>query len=131
MKAKKILPKVILGLYFIAVGILCFCRFDGGIDLPSTFWGIPQDKLAHFLMFLPYPILATLALHLPAGKPRSMILFLLWVVIAGGVIAGATELIQGTTGYREADIADFRADCLGIFTGAVLTLIYGAVSRKW
>ncbi len=131
MDWKKIVSRVLLALYFLAIGVLCFSHFDSGMDLPATFWGIPQDKLAHFLMFLPYPILATLALHLPAGKPRSLILFLLWVVIAGGVIAGATELIQGTTGYREADIADFRADCLGIFTGAVLTLIYGAVSRKW
>lgn len=131
MKAKKILPKVILGLYFIAVGILCFCRFDGGIDLPSTFWGIPQDKVAHFLMFLPYPILTALALHTSKGEPRRMILFLLCIVMAGTVIAGGTELIQATTGYRESDIYDFRADCLGIFTGSVLTLIYGALSRKW
>ncbi|MGN0189164.1 MAG: VanZ family protein [Candidatus Cryptobacteroides sp.] len=131
MRNKKIVPRVLLVLYFIAVGILCFCRFDGSIDLPATFWGIPQDKVAHFLMFLPYPILTALALHTSKGNPKGLILFLLWIVIAGAVIAGATELIQGTTGYRESDITDFRADCIGIFTGSVLTLIYGAVSRKW
>lgn len=131
MKLKKIFPKVLLVLYFIAVGILCFCRFDGGLDLPSTLWGIPQDKVAHFLMFLPYPILAALALHTSKGDPKRLVLFLLCIVIAGAVIAGATELLQGTTGYRESDIADFRADCLGIFTGSVLTLVYGALSRKW
>lgn len=131
MKPERFLPKVLLVLYFIAVGILCFCRFDGGVDLPAFIFGIPQDKVAHFLMFLPYPILTTLALHSPKGQPKGLILFLLWIVIAGTLIAGATELVQGMTAYRSADINDFRADCIGIFTGSVITLVYGAVSRKW
>ena len=131
MDWKKIVSRVLLALYFLAIGVLCFSHFDSGMDLPATFWGIPQDKLAHFLMFLPYPILTALALHTSKGEPLRMILFLLCIVMAGTVIAGATELIQATTGYRESDIYDFRADCLGIFTGSVLTLIYGALSRKW
>lgn len=131
MKNKKIFPRILLVLYFISVGILCFCKFDGGMDLPASFFGIPQDKVLHFIMFLPYPILSAFALHSSTGRPASLIIFLLWIVIAGAVIAGATEIFQGMTGYRNADITDFRADCLGIFTGAVFTLVYGAVSKKW
>ena len=56
-------------------------------------------------------------------RPARLILFLVIVIAAGMILAGATELIQGELKYRSADIMDFRADSLGIFTGSIITLI--------
>ena len=60
-----------------------------------------------------------------------MVLFLIVTVAAGCIIAGGTELIQGELQYRSADITDFRADSIGIFTGSVITLIWAAAAKKW
>ena len=46
-------------------------------------------------------------------------------------LAGAIELIQQETGYRSGDVLDFRADCIGLMTGAVLMLAYAAILKKW
>lgn len=117
------ISRILLILYVIAVGILCFSRFNTGIDLSSTWFGIPKDKVVHFTMFLPYPILMYAAFFRYEKRPARLILFLIIVIAAGMILAGATELIQGELKYRSADIMDFRADSLGIFTGSIITLI--------
>ena len=61
------ISRILLILYVIAVGILCFSRFNTGIDLSSTWFGIPKDKVVHFTMFLPYPILMYAAFFDRAG----------------------------------------------------------------
>ena len=58
-------------------------------------------------------------------------LFMLATLIAGTAAGAGIEIIQQMTGYRSCDIMDFRADCLGLLAGAVLTTIYGAASKKW
>lgn len=93
--------------------------------------GFPRDKVLHFLMFLPFPMLMYLAFHKAVGKPWSLILFLAFAIVTGALAGGAIELIQKATGYRSCDIADFRADCIGLFAGSLITLIYAAISKKW
>jgi hypothetical protein len=47
--------------YLAAVGLLCFIRPSSLPEMEvKTFLGIPIDKILHFIMFLPYPILAGL-----------------------------------------------------------------------
>ena len=131
MDKKRLIPRILLVIYLIVTGIAFFAKFDTGVHISTTWLGLPKDKIVHFLLFLPYPVLMYTAFHRQRGIPSSLLFFMLWVVVAGTVIAGGTELIQGMTDYRSADINDFRADCLGIFVGCVAVTVYGAISKKW
>ena len=129
MQTRKTISRAVLVIYIIAVAIACFSRFNSGIDLSSEWFGIPKDKIAHFSMFLPYPVLMYLAFYRP-GSISGLILFLVAVILAGGILAGGTELVQGMLQYRSADITDFRADCLGILTGSVITVAAGVLRHR-
>ncbi|MDE7128659.1 MAG: VanZ family protein [Bacteroidales bacterium] len=131
MEKKKIISRILLALYLTAVCILCFIKMDSGIDFGSTWLGLPKDKVVHFLMFMPYPVLAYFAFRKADGRPASFLMFMLAIIVIGIAIGAATEIIQGLTDYRSADINDLRADSLGIFTGSILTLIYAVISRRW
>ncbi len=118
-------------LYIGAVAVLCFARFDGGIDLSSTIFGIPKDKVAHFTMFLPFPIIFCLAFYTSSGKPWRLVGFLLLALALALVIAAGTEIAQGYIKYRSADITDFRADSIGAFTGSFISLIFCTITKKY
>ncbi len=125
------LSRFLMLVYAVAICVLCFAHVSPIFDLNGIWLGIPKDKILHFIMFLPLPILAYMSFHRSTGKPSRLIIFLLITLIAGTVAGGAIELLQQFTGYRSCDILDFRADCLGLFTSTVLVLCYGAISKKW
>lgn len=112
-------------IYLTAVGLLCFLRPSSLPEMDiKTFLGIPIDKLLHFLMFLPYPILAGLVF---IGKEQKMAVcmsILIILAILGVGISYGTELIQARTGYRSYEIGDFYADMTGIATGFIISVIY-------
>ena len=59
MKGKtRITSSILLCLYIAAVAYLCFARPDNLPQAPMYLFGLPMDKLAHFVMFVPFPILA-------------------------------------------------------------------------
>ena len=125
------LSRLILILYIISVFLLCFLNLGAETGIATEWFGIPTDKIAHFLMFFPYPALITFVFCKSGWNPMKFIGFLLVVLVTGIIIGGSIELLQGLTGYRGCDIKDFRADCLGLFTGALLTLsVWLAVRRK-
>lgn len=117
-------------LYLAAVAALCFLRPD---SLPSvdkdTFLGIPIDKLLHFLMFLPYPILSAMAFINNEKSMVSNATTLLILAVTGVGIAYATEIIQLHTGYRSYETADFYADSIGIAAGTLTYAIYLAIIK--
>lgn len=127
------LSRILLLLYVAAVCLLCFLHIGNGISMNDTWLGFPRDKVLHFLMFLPFPVLMYMAFHKPkpAGRPWRLIFFLLVTIVIGAIAGGAIELIQKATGYRSCDILDFRADCIGLLAGSIIMLIYGAISKKW
>ncbi len=126
----KILGRILVVIYIAALAYLCFARVDMHI-LSSTWLGIPKDKIAHCIMFIPFAPLMALAFHKSTRRPWTMVGFLLIVIVLGMAIGGGIELIQSRLDYRSADILDFRADNVGLAIGVVLTFIWGAVSRKW
>ena len=107
-------------IYLIAVAVLCFIRPS---QLPEvdikTIFGIPIDKVLHFLMFLPYPFLSGMSFMSRKLNIFINILTLAILVVAGVGIAYGTELIQAHTGYRSYEIADFKADAVGIAVGTI------------
>lgn len=117
---KNLYFKILLVLYLAAVAWLCFGHFDNISDVPKDFWGIPTDKIVHFLMFFPFPILCFLAFDRFTTKWWHSLLFTGAVFLCGCAIAGATELGQLQTTYRSGDITDFLADGLALFCSSLL-----------
>ena len=115
---------IFLCLYLATVCFLCFADPQ---DYPSTecsLWGLPADKIAHFLMFVPYPVLAFLSVDNKSYKPLKRLFILALVLASGGGLAIGTELIQGTTEYRSFELWDFAADAAGMLASAVLLTAY-------
>ena len=63
--------RILFGLYLVAVAVLCFARFPESEDVPKSLLGIPMDKIVHFLMFFPFPVLTYLAFDRYRGKRNN------------------------------------------------------------
>ena len=103
---RSIIAKIVMLLYVVAVAYLCFANFHKLPDVPKTFLGIPMDKIVHFCMFFPFPILAFFAYD------------------------KLTEIIQGSLPYRSQDIHDFGADLLSIGISGLLVFLYDVSKMK-
>ena len=117
--------------YLLAVLYLCFGKFENTPDLPWSFLGIPSDKLVHFCMFFPYPILAFLAFDRFTDTPKSTFLFsgITWVL--GLLLAVATEWGQAhLTDYRCGDPWDLLADVLAITLSTILVIFWDLSKQK-
>lgn len=122
-KARKIF-RILLILYLISILVLCFANLSSLPDVSNTLFGIDIDKVAHFLMFLPFPALFFLSFE---GKAYVLIGV---GILAGLSVAGTTEWVQSFLTYRSMDLADFIADTIGLLSGALLTGIAVALFRK-
>lgn len=124
MKKRKIFYILAFCVYIAAILTLCLMKPD---DLPQPeifIFGIPADKVAHFIMFLPFPVLMYMMLF---DKSRSRWLDML--VLAGSLALGicaafGTEFLQSLTQYRSADIKDTFADMKGLGSGGVIVLLH-------
>lgn len=114
MSTKTILARILFVVYLAAIAFLCFMHADKIPDMQKTLFGIPTDKVAHFLMFLPFPILTFLSYDHVTKKVWSAVLFAVLTFAVGAAIAWGTEYIQGMLPYRSRDVADFRADLLAL-----------------
>lgn len=112
-------------IYLIAVAVACFSKPSNLPDLSAgTFMGIPMDKVLHFIMFIPFPVLASMSVFEPKRNMTSNLATLLVIAVTGIGIAYATEAIQAELGYRSYDPKDLYADTIGILTGAIATAIF-------
>lgn len=123
--------RALLALYFIALTLLCMLHLGSSEDIPTMILGIPTDKVAHFLMYVPMPLLTFWSFHKRGQKPYRLVLWLVCILAIGALIGGGIELLQGATGYRSCEIGDFRADCLGLLASTFALLLYCAISRRW
>ena len=123
--------RVLLVVYLAAVAYVCFAGQGSLPDFGDWKFPIPADKCVHFLLFLPWPILACLSVLRPNDERRvRTVVVLLIITILGCGLAGATEYVQGLLPYRSRDILDFIADCLGLLTGALLFAAFYPFLRK-
>ncbi len=122
MKGRTLIRIVFL-LYIAAVFYLCFGNFSSLSGAPRHIWGLDSDKVVHFLMFFPFPILCYFSFRWPGAKVWHSVLFTLCILGIGCAVAAGTELIQGYLPYRSADRADFGADFLALCISTVITLI--------
>lgn len=125
-----VISPVMLSIYFIILMILCFWHFQDMSEASTLVFGIPLDKIIHFLLFFPLPLLGY-ATFVKKTRNRWKSMFIIIVImIAGCIIGGLTEIIQGLTGYRSCDINDFRADAFGMTASTIITLIWDAIRRS-
>ena len=117
---------VLFGLYMAGVAWLYFSSGEVKFELPKTFLGIPFDKAVHYAMFLPFPILYTLALHFSSWwRTLSVSTFL------AVAIAFSFEMLQSRiTENRVTDPADLNANVLGIATGLLFMVVAGLITKK-
>lgn len=120
---KTILSRILFLLYLAAIAFLCFMKVDKMPDIQRVIFGIPADKLAHFLMFLPFPILAFLAYDHVTDKPWRCVVFAVMNFLCGAAIALLTEYVQGLLPYRSRDLNDLKADLLAIGISTLLVFI--------
>ena len=106
-RGNKIAFQIIFWLYVAGVLFLCFGHFDNTPSIPTSFLGIPTDKIAHFTMFFPFPILAFFAFDRFTETVKSTLLFVGITFIVGLLLAFATEWGQAhLTEYRSGDPLD-------------------------
>lgn len=129
-----ILFRILMILYIIALAILCFGHFGNLPQIHSKILGLEQDKVFHFLMFLPFPLLSYFALGKSPSGPWKALGIVLLIFLAGCLIAAATEIGQGFLPYRTPDSKDFLADAsaiaLGSLTVFILMLVTGIRSSR-
>lgn len=123
-KKAQIISRILFCLYLTAVILLCIIKTESLPELPKTFLGIPLDKIAHFIMFLPFPILSYATFcHKDSSIWRDLALMAI-ICITGGVFAYSTEILQSMTDYRSSDIMDIAADGAGLLCGTLAIIIY-------
>lgn len=123
-RRRTLIFRALLIVYLIAVAYLCFGHVDQMPHVSRSFFGFESDKIAHFLMFLPFPVLTFFSYDRFTNKVWSALLFAVITFAIGCALSAATELIQGTLAYRTADPKDFLADIisLGLSTTAVMII---------
>lgn len=118
-------------LYLLVIAVLCFCKINVSQDVPSKIWGIESDKIVHFIMFLPFPIISLYAVHKSTGSIWRFLLFVFVMYTLGMMTGMSIEFIQGQIPGRSTDLNDFIADSCGLATGTLIVTFFRAVSRKW
>ena len=131
MLRKVLFWRILLVIYLAAVAYICFASQGSLPSFDDWNFPIPADKCVHFLMFLPWPMLACLSvLPVGAGRTQKAVTVMLLMTLAGCALAGLTEWIQGLLPYRSKDVWDFIADCLGLLSGALLFAAFYPFLRK-
>ena len=124
MKKKNVFTLFLFVTYLAGVAYCCFGRFS---ELPEigadSFLGIPMDKIVHFLMFFPFPVLCFLAFTGRTNRPWHTVLTTGIVFLTGCMIAAGTEIGQSFTDYRSCDILDFAADVTALAVSSVLVML--------
>jgi len=116
----------LFGIYMAVVGWLYFSSGEVGIELPVSIWGIPFDKIVHYSMFLPFPILGTLAFG-PRHWWRTLSIMTLIAIIVAFIFENLQSLVTLT---RVTDPADLNANVLGIATGLLCMVVAGLLNYK-
>lgn len=122
----RILRIVLFLVYVSAVAWLCFGTFKPGADIPRSLLGFPIDKVVHFLMFLPFPLLGTIAFDF-----RSWWRTLSMTTLLANLIAFTFEQLQSRiTTVRVTDPTDLNANFLGISLGLLVAILIGLIFKK-
>lgn len=127
---KKLFFIFIFCAYIAAIMTLCLIRPDGMPEKDFSFFGLPADKIVHFMMFLPFTVLAFLMTNGSKRKKKHDIAIAAAITAAGIGLAFLTEYFQSLTDYRSSDIKDIYADIAGLITGSLAIFINITLRNK-
>ena len=111
-------------LYLAIVAFLCFAPSDTFPQVKEWSFFIPVDKLVHFSMFIPLPIMFYASVGRRKGSLKRIYLRIILILLISCIIAGSTELLQGLSPNRSTDFYDFIADTVGIAFSCLLLVLY-------
>ena len=123
-----ILFRILLVVYLLCLCFLCFGDFSGMPHIKEKILGFDPDKVVHFLMFFPFPILAWLAMERHPSGPWPALGLTLLLFLAGCVLAAGTEIGQHFLPRRTSDPKDFLADALALALSAFIVFLKMLVS---
>lgn len=127
---KALVFRIALILYIVAVAYLCFSNLDNVPDVPKHLFGLEMDKIAHFFMFFPFPILGFLSYgHKPDSVWQSLAV-IVTICALGAIFAGITEIIQGMLPRRTEDIMDYKADLLAIGIASFILFLINIRNKR-
>lgn len=130
-KSHRTAARILFFLYLAAVLVLCFAQFKSTPDVPTSFLGIPTDKVVHFCMFFPFPILAFLAFDKYTESIPATIAFAGISFVVGFLLACGTEWGQATlTNYRSGDRYDLLSDTLALTAGTLLVVFWDIFKQR-
>ena len=130
-KKQKIAFRILFFLYLAGVVYLCFGHFENTPSIGPDLWGIPMDKVAHFCMFFPFPILAFLAFDQYTWTVKQTLLFVGVTLLVGLLIAVGTEWGQAhLTDYRSGDPWDLLADVSALLLSSLIVTIWDISKQK-
>ena len=115
---------IFLCLYLTTLGFLCFADPQNFQSASFSLWNIQADKIVHFIMFAPYPVLMFITVDNHSGSLMKRLITLSLVLASGAALALGTEIIQGTTEYRSFELWDLAADIAGILTSTMAVAAY-------
>ncbi len=119
-----------MALYLVALILLCLLNFNTPPNVQKTLFGIPTDKIVHFCMFFPLPILAFFAFDKYTEKVWTSLLFTLLTFAVGAGLAAFTEWAQSLTPYRSGEKLDFVADIIALAISSVLVAVLDISKMK-
>jgi VanZ family protein len=130
-KHLKILFRVLFFVYLAMVLLLCFGKFNSVPSVPLKLFGIPTDKLVHFCMFFPFPILSFLAFDRFTESVSRTLLFTGITLAAGILLALFTEWGQACLiNYRSGDLWDLFADVIALILSSLLVIFLDIRKQK-
>jgi len=110
--------------------MLCFTSSDKLPDIQKTIFGFPTDKVTHFLMFLPFPILFYMAWDHDTSKALRSIGFSLLNLSCGILVAALTEWVQKYLPTRSMDLHDFNTDLIALAIGTAFVFLVDITHLK-
>ena len=121
---------IVFCIYMAAVFYLCFSNPDQAPQWPDMWLGLPVDKIGHFLMFLPFPLLGYMVLENDEINGWKRLLLLLGMITAGFAVAAGIEIAQSLLKYRSAETADLLADGVGLICGGLIAMTYILIRNR-
>lgn len=123
MKTRILTFRLLMLAYLFGVAFLCFHDFKSLPDVSRTLFGYETDKVVHFLMFLPFPVISTCCFKKLPKNALQAILRTLDMCVIGCATAAFTELVQTRLIYRCGDFRDLEADLTALAAGGVIALV--------
>lgn len=99
------------------------------VNLSTNFWGVGADKIAHFIMFFPFPFSAWFAFGGQIKKIAKSFAYSA-LLITGIVVASVTETLQYLIPGRDSDWLDLVANYSAIFLGTLLVMFIDKYAKN-